>query len=86
LRHVVLPNARAKRLAISCAVTAFVIKGTLRSQLAGGPVGTYAAGQTWFEPPGAIHVFAGKASATEPAELLAIFAADDECGPPTIFH
>jgi quercetin dioxygenase-like cupin family protein len=49
--------------------------------LAGGPVQTFAAGQTWFEPPDAIHVFAGNASATEPAQLLAIFVADNDCGP-----
>jgi quercetin dioxygenase-like cupin family protein len=62
-------------------VTAFVLKGTLRSQLAGGPAETFAAGQTWFEPPGAIHVFAENASAAEPAQLLAIFVADNDCGP-----
>jgi quercetin dioxygenase-like cupin family protein len=61
-------------------VTAFVLKGTLRSQLAGGPAETFTAGQTWFEPPGAIHVFAENASATEPAQLLAIFVADNGCG------
>lgn len=65
-------------------VTAFVLKGTLRSQLAGGPIVTYTAGQSWFEPPGAIHVFAENASMTEPAELLAIFIADNDCGPLTI--
>ena len=62
-------------------VTAFVLKGTLRSQLAGGPAETFTAGQTWFEPPGAIHVFAENASAAEPAQLLAIFVADNDCGP-----
>lgn len=41
-------------------------------------------GQTWFEAPGAIHSFAENASATAPAELLAIFVAEDDCGPLTI--
>ena len=67
-------------------VTAFVLTGTVRSQLAGGPVGAYSPGQTWFEPPGTIHLFAENASATEPASLLAIFVADDDCGPLTIFE
>ena len=62
-------------------VTAFVLKGTIRSQLDGGPVGTFGTGQTWVEPPGTIHDFAENASLTEPAELLAIFVADDDCGP-----
>lgn len=62
-------------------VTAFVLKGSIRSQLSGDAVVTYQAGETWFEPSGALHVFAENASATEPAELLAIFVADENCGP-----
>ncbi|RUW93440.1 cupin domain-containing protein [Mesorhizobium sp. M00.F.Ca.ET.151.01.1.1] len=78
------PNAYTPRHRHPGSVSAFVLKGTLRSQLAGGPVGTYAQGQTWFEPPGAIHLFAENASTTVPAELLATFIADDDCGPLTI--
>ncbi|MGO4128035.1 cupin domain-containing protein [Inquilinus sp. YAF38] len=62
-------------------VTAFVIKGAVRSQLAGGPPQTYEPGTTWFEPPGALHLFAENASASEPAQILAVFVADDNCGP-----
>lgn len=62
-------------------MTAFVLQGTLRSQLEGGPVGTYGTGQTWFEPPGAVHLFAENTSASEPAKLLAVFIAEDNCGP-----
>lgn len=62
-------------------VTAFVISGAVRSQLAGGPPQTYGPGTTWFEPPGALHLFAENASATEPARILAVFVADDNCGP-----
>jgi quercetin dioxygenase-like cupin family protein len=62
-------------------VTAFVISGAVRSQLAGEPVRTYGPGTTWFEPPGALHLFAENASATEPAQILAVFVADDNCGP-----
>jgi quercetin dioxygenase-like cupin family protein len=65
-------------------VTAFVIKGTVRSQLAGSPAGTYGPGTTWFEPPGTLHLFAENASATEPAQILATFVADDNCGPLSI--
>jgi quercetin dioxygenase-like cupin family protein len=65
-------------------VAAFVIKGTLRSQLEGEPAETYTVGQSWFEPPGAIHLFAENASKTEPAQILATFVADDDCGPLTI--
>ncbi|WP_342238680.1 cupin domain-containing protein [Inquilinus sp. OTU3971] len=62
-------------------VTAFVIKGVVRSQLAGGPPQTFGPGTTWFEPPGALHLFAENTSATEPAQILAVFVADDNCGP-----
>lgn len=66
-------------------VTAFVLKGTLKSQLAGEPPMTYTEGQSWFEPKGAIHLFAENASKTEPASLLAMFVADENCGPLTVF-
>ena len=79
------PNAYTPRHRHPGSVTAFVIKGTLRSQLEGGRAGTFGKGQTWFEPPGAAHLFAQNASATEPAELLAIFVGEDGCGPLTIF-
>lgn len=58
-------------------VTVHVLRGTVRSQLGGGPVETFGPGESFFEPPGAIHVFAENASATEPADVLAIFVADD---------
>ncbi|TPI16897.1 cupin domain-containing protein [Mesorhizobium sp. B4-1-3] len=78
------PNAYTPRHRHPGSVTAFVIKGTLRSQMEGSPAMTYTQGQIWFEAPGAIHAFAQNASATEPAELLAIFVAEDDCGPLTI--
>lgn len=61
-------------------VLAFVLKGTLRSQMEGGAAETYTTGQTWFEPPGALHLFAENVSKTEPAELLATFITDSNCG------
>jgi quercetin dioxygenase-like cupin family protein len=78
------PNAYTPRHRHPGSVTTFVTKGALRSQMEGSPAVTYAPGQTWFEAPGAIHAFAENASATEPAELLAIFVAADGCGPLTI--
>jgi len=79
------PDAFTPRHRHPGSVTAYVLKGTLHSQLMGAPVETYTVGQSWFEPPGTIHLFAENASATEPAELLAIFVADDDCGPLTVF-
>ena len=64
----------------------YVLKGRIRSQLGGGPVGVFGAGESFFEPPGVIHVFAENASKTEPAEILAIFVADKDCGPLIVFE
>ena len=80
------PNAFTPRHRHPGSVTAYVTKGTLRSQLNDGPVGTFGVGGTWFEPPGTIHMFAENASMTEPASVLATFVADDDCGPLTIFE
>jgi quercetin dioxygenase-like cupin family protein len=66
-------------------VTAYVLKGTLRSQLNEGPVGTFTTGGTWFEPPGTIHSMVENPSPTEPAEIMAIFVADSDCGALTLF-
>jgi quercetin dioxygenase-like cupin family protein len=78
------PGAYTPRHRHPGSVMAFVLKGTVHSQLEGGVVGSFGAGQTWFEPPGIVHLFAENASATEPAQILAVFVADDDCGPLTI--
>jgi quercetin dioxygenase-like cupin family protein len=58
-------------------VTAYVTKGEIRSQLGGGPVETFGVGQSFFEPPGTTHLVSANASNTEPAELVAVFVADE---------
>jgi quercetin dioxygenase-like cupin family protein len=58
-------------------VTAYITKGKIRSQLQGGPVGIFDVGQSFFEPPGAIHVVSANASNTDWAELIAVFVADE---------
>ena len=58
-------------------VTVYVLAGTVRSQIAGQPAMDFHAGQSFFEPAGAIHLFAENPSATEPAKFMAIHIADD---------
>jgi quercetin dioxygenase-like cupin family protein len=58
-------------------VTAYVTKGQVRSQLKGGALETFEVGQSFFEPPGATHLVSANASNTEPAELTAVFVADE---------
>jgi quercetin dioxygenase-like cupin family protein len=87
-----LPNVAGKRVTIvrvfygpggftrphrhAGSVTAYITKGEIRSQLGGGPVETFHVGQSFFEPPGATHLVSANASNTEPAELIAVFVAD----------
>ncbi|MBO3752972.1 cupin domain-containing protein [Streptosporangiaceae bacterium NEAU-GS5] len=54
-------------------VYAYVLEGTVRSQLAGEPVRTFRQGESWVERPGAHHVLTENASPTQPAKLLVIF-------------
>jgi quercetin dioxygenase-like cupin family protein len=62
-------------------VTAFVVSGAVRSQLAGTEPQGYPAGSTWFEPAQALHLFAENPSASQTAILLAVFVTDENCGP-----
>jgi quercetin dioxygenase-like cupin family protein len=88
-----LPNVPGKRVTIvrvfygpggftrphrhAGSVTAYITKGEIRSQLGGGPVEVFGVGQSFFEPPGATHMVSANASNTEPAELIAVFIADE---------
>ena len=88
-----LPNVPGKRVTIvritygpggftrphrhAGSVTAYITKGEVRSQLTGGPLETFKVGQSFFEPPGATHIVSANASITEPAELIAVFVADE---------
>ena len=67
-------------------VTAFMLKGTMRSQLSGQPVETYRVGETWFEPNGALHALAENPSKTDAAGFLAIFVTNENCGPLTVYE
>ncbi|MEW2508331.1 cupin domain-containing protein [Amycolatopsis sp. NPDC047767] len=57
-------------------VYAYVLDGTVRSQLEGQPITTYHQGQNWIEQPGAHHVLTDNTSTTAPARLLVVFVAD----------
>ncbi len=79
------PGAKsaAHHHASSAFIMAYVISGAIRSQLDGEPARVYHAGETWQETPGAHHTISENASATEPAELLAVFLVDTGDGPLT---
>jgi quercetin dioxygenase-like cupin family protein len=58
-------------------VFAFVVSGSIRSENSvTGPARIYKAGEGFFEPAGSKHLVSENGSATEPAQLLAVFVAD----------
>lgn len=79
------PGAKsgAHHHAKSAFIMAYVISGAIRSQVEGEPARVYHTGETWNEAPGAHHTISENASATEPAELLAVFLLDTGDGPLT---
>ena len=74
------PNAVTAAHRHPGSVTAYVIKGAVRSQMEGGAAVVYRAGEGWFEAPGELHLLAENASPVELAEILAVFVADNDCG------
>ena len=58
-------------------VTVYVLSGVIRSQLEGQPAIVYHVGESFFEPPGIVHLLAENMSTTEPARILAVFVADE---------
>jgi quercetin dioxygenase-like cupin family protein len=57
-------------------VYAYVLEGTVRSQLDGKPATTYHQGENWVEQPGAHHVLTENTSRTQPAKLLVVFVSN----------
>ena len=66
------PHAHAK----SAFIYAYVVKGAIESKVNDGATRIYKAGESWSEPPGAIHSISRNASKTEPAKLIAVFVVD----------
>lgn len=62
----------------SAIIYATVLEGAIRSQVNGGPVTTYRAGESFTELPGDRHGVSANASDTEPAKLLAVFVVDSD--------
>jgi quercetin dioxygenase-like cupin family protein len=57
---------------------AYVLRGSVVSQVEGEPERTYTVGQSWSEGPGAHHLVSRNASATEPAAFLVVFVAPQD--------
>ena len=58
-------------------VYVYVTQGTMRLGIEGEPVREVHTGESFFEPPGALHTVAESASATESAEAIAVMIVTD---------
>ena len=67
----------------SAFIYAYGISGAIVSKVNDGETRIYRAGESWPEPPGAIHSITHNASKTEPAKLLAVFVLDTNDDPLT---
>ena len=67
----------------SAFIYAYVISGAIESKVNDGETRIYRAGESWSEPPGAIHSISRNASKAEPAKLLAVFVLDTNDNPLT---
>jgi quercetin dioxygenase-like cupin family protein len=70
------PGIGSERHLHPCPVIGYVAEGTIESQVKGQPLGTFTAGQTFYEPPNGVHVVSRNPSKTKPAKLLAYFLCD----------
>ena len=70
------PHSHAK----SAFIYAYVLSGAIESKVNDGETRIYRAGESWSEPPGAIHSISRNASKTEPAKMLTVFVVDTDHG------
>lgn len=68
------PHRHAK----SAFIFAYVVSGEIESRVNDGETRIYKAGESWSEPPDAIHSVSRNVSKTRPAKLLAVFVVDTD--------
>jgi quercetin dioxygenase-like cupin family protein len=62
----------------SAFIYAYVVSGSIVSEVNGGGEHTYKAGESFYETPGSTHQVSRNGSKTEPAKLLAVFVVDSQ--------
>jgi quercetin dioxygenase-like cupin family protein len=71
------PGGKSKPHRHAGVVFAYVLSGSVRSQVNEEPARVYRAGESFFEDLNAHHAISENASESEPAQLLAVFVAED---------
>jgi quercetin dioxygenase-like cupin family protein len=64
-------------------IYAYVLSGSIRSQVGDEPVKIYKVGEGFYELPGSHHIISENASDKEPASMLAVFVVDSNDTPLT---
>lgn len=59
-----------------CPVIGYVIEGAFKTQVRGGPIEVFSAGQSFYEPANGVHQVSGNASDRIPVRFLATFICD----------
>lgn len=72
------PGASSEAHRHPCAVIGYMLEGAMRMQLKGRPEVTYKTGETFYEPPNAVHAIAANASKTKRARFTVTFVCDRE--------
>jgi quercetin dioxygenase-like cupin family protein len=62
----------------SAFIYAYVLSGEIESKVNDSETRIFKAGESWYEPPGAVHSISRNASKTKPAKLLAVFVVDSD--------
>jgi len=71
-------KSAAHHHAPSSFIYAYILSGTIRSQVEHEPARVYKVGESFYELPGQLHVVSENASDKDPASLLAIFVVDSK--------
>ena len=71
-------KSAAHHHAPSAFVYAYILSGSIRSQVGDAPAQVYHAGESFYEDPGSDHRISENASKTKPASLLAVFVVDQD--------
>lgn len=69
-------KSAAHHHAMSAFIYAYVLSGTIRSQVGDEPARVYKVGESFYELPGSHHVVSENASDKDPASMLAVFVVD----------
>lgn len=59
-------------------IYAYVVSGEIESKVNDEPARIYKVGESWSEPPGALHSISRNVSKEKPAKLLAVFVVDTQ--------